>query len=96
MDFMEKLHSGYYSGNGFPYVSITEAKTDNTKRYERERYEANSRKRHVEFKADALEELSLTNHPKAHLLFNKAWEMGHSSGYSEVWYYMCELEELVR
>lgn len=36
------------------------------------------------FKHDFMLELGIENHPKAELLFRKAWEMGHSNGYGEV------------
>jgi hypothetical protein len=48
-----------------------------------------------QFKEDALAEIGLIGHPKADILFSKAYERGHSSGYSEVWYYMQDLAELV-
>lgn len=49
-----------------------------------------------EFKADAFEELGITNNPKAELLFSKAWELGHSYGLSEVWIYLQDLVELIQ
>ena len=50
------------------------------------------------FKQAALIELGLAEHPKADMLYDKAWEYGHtswehgdSSIYSEVWTWMKEL-----
>jgi hypothetical protein len=36
------------------------------------------------FKKDLLEELGVTDHPKAKLLMDKAWEYGNSGGYNDV------------
>jgi hypothetical protein len=36
-----------------------------------------------------------TDNPKLEKLFNLAWDMGHSSGYHEVWYYMNEMAVLL-
>lgn len=46
-------------------------------------------------KRDCLEELGRTNHPKAELLWSKAWEMGHANGFSDIWYHMRDLGELL-
>ena len=35
-------------------------------------------------------------HPKADLLYSKAYEMGHSAGYHEVWNIMQDLVELIK
>lgn len=59
-------------------------------------YQAEEARLHDEFRRDALAELEITDHPKADLLFSKAWEMGHAYGYSEVWSYMQDLVDLVR
>jgi hypothetical protein len=34
-------------------------------------------------------------HPKADLLWSKAWDRGHSSGLSEVWFDLEDLSELL-
>lgn len=49
----------------------------------------------VVFKADLEAEFGLVNHPKADKLFNKAWEMGHSAGLSNVYHYYDDLYELI-
>lgn len=95
MTFIEKLQSGYYSANIYPYVSYKEAKVDPAKDAQRKGYDVDSKRRHAEFKVDAFAELNITNHPKANLLFEKAWEEGHSNGYSEVWYHMQDLVDLI-
>lgn len=48
-----------------------------------------------QFKQDAFKELGIENHPKRELLYKKAWELGHSGGLSEVWYYLSELADLI-
>ena len=47
------------------------------------------------FKADVLAENGLTGHPKADLVFSKAWEHGHSSGNNDVAYWVADLADLV-
>ena len=48
-----------------------------------------------QFKKDIEAEYNMVGHPKADLLFEKAWDMGHSSGYNEVAQYYNDLHELV-
>lgn len=49
-----------------------------------------------EFTAALHAEHGMTDHPKASLLYAKAYEMGHSAGMSEVANYYVDLIELVR
>ena len=86
MTLMEKINSNYYTTK-LPYGETAESRSacrDDQRRLERE------------FEADALRKLGLGDHPKAGLLYDKSWELGHSSGFSEVWNYMQDLAELVR
>lgn len=53
-------------------------------------------KRQNAFRQDLLEELGVTDHPKADLLISKAWELGHSSGYSEVVNWAYDLVDFLR
>ena len=48
-----------------------------------------------EFKRDLLEEFGVSDHPKGELLFEKAWERGHSAGYMEVYGVFDDLVELI-
>ena len=66
--------------------------------YERsmEAYHNRERKIHDQFKQDMFEELGVTDNPKKDLLFSKAWEMGHSYGFSEVFHYAEELVDLIK
>jgi hypothetical protein len=47
------------------------------------------------FKADLFEELEITDNPKRELLFQKAWDRGHSAGFSEVYAEALELVDLI-
>ena len=48
------------------------------------------------FKADALAEVGLTNHPKADKAYGLAWENGHASGLSEVYNHLMRYAELLK
>lgn len=50
----------------------------------------------AQFRADLTDEYGMTGHPKADLLFSKAWQMGHSAGYGEVASYYDDLVDLVK
>lgn len=61
-----------------------------------EAYRAEENRLHDLFYADFCAELGIVGHPKADALFEKAWEHGHSSGYSEVMQYGYDLVGLIR
>ena len=48
------------------------------------------------FKADALEAVGLTGHPKADKAYAFAWELGHASGYSEVFSYLQDIADVLK
>lgn len=48
------------------------------------------------FKHDALAALGLLEHPKRDTLYALAYEHGHANGYSEIYYYMESLSELLK
>jgi len=50
----------------------------------------------AELRRSLEEEFSMVGHPKAELLWEKAWEEGHSSGYDEVVNCYEELLDLVK
>lgn len=58
-------------------------------------YRAYDRSLVDQFKVDALEELGLSNHPKAQKLFDLCYEDGHSEGLWRVWDLMQEWGELL-
>ena len=66
------------------------------KRRVRDAYHDEKNREYIRFKLDALAELGLDGHPKADKLFERAWEEGHSFGYSEVWIHLVELADLIR
>ena len=61
----------------------------------RKAYRAKTSELMAQFKADLLEELGLTWHPKADLLYSMAWDEGHSEGLQRVYYCAEELSELL-
>jgi hypothetical protein len=74
-------------------------KTYASRREDREMWEAHQaeeRRMYEQFRADLLDELDITGHPKAELLFEMAWRAGHADGYASVVYHAEELVELLR
>lgn len=49
-----------------------------------------------QFRSDLEDEHDMKGHPKANMLFSKAWSLGHSAGYSEVANYYDDLVDLVK
>jgi hypothetical protein len=47
------------------------------------------------FVRDFFEQLGISDHPKRELLFEKAWEYGHASGYSDVMQWGYNLVNLI-
>jgi hypothetical protein len=47
-----------------------------------------------EFRRDLIEKYDMTNHPKANAIFDKAWDIGCSSGLESVEYYFTDLMDL--
>ena len=85
------------------YISVPSGKVHEVKVFEEELYRKamadytdEACKRQNAFRQDLLEELGITNHPKAELLISKAWELGHSSGYNEVVNWAWDLVDLIR
>ena len=58
-------------------------------------YTAEEQRLMGQFYADALEESGLEKHPKSNIIYSKAWEDGHSGGYSEVFNKLLDLAEFV-
>jgi len=50
----------------------------------------------AELKVRLENENGLENHPKRHMLWNKAWDLGHTAGDLEVEMYYLDLMELVQ
>lgn len=43
-----------------------------------------------------LEKVGLQDHPKAHKIYNHAWDRGHACGYNEVFYELQDLAEIFK
>jgi hypothetical protein len=74
----------------------TEEELRQARRVEREKQRESAHQEYMEFKAELLEELGIASHPKADMLFDIAWEKGHSGGYNEVRYEAEEMVGLIR
>lgn len=59
-------------------------------------YYAEQHARQALLKRDLEEEYGLTNHPKADMVWGKAWEHGHSGGYNDVATWYSEFAEVVQ
>lgn len=86
-DMIERIRAGEFE-NKVPYPSGGSTK-------DREVYRKGNREAEQLFKEAALEEVGLSDHPKADKVFEKAWRDGHSSGYAEVFGELQELSELM-
>jgi len=94
----EKLQEGYYKTT-LPFKNRKQDLAVNTA------YRADIARLEGQFKVDALVELKLLKvdskgnqkykHPKADLLWEKAWDRGHSNGLSEIWFDLQDLSELL-
>ena len=84
----DKLRDNYYRTK-LPFFTIKE----NPERA-MARHRDNARLEE-EFKRDLFEDLGITNNPKAEKLYSKAWELGHSAGYSEIYLDAQDLVELI-
>lgn len=49
-----------------------------------------------EFHDDAIEAAGLTGHPKAEKAYSLAWQNGHSSGFSEVFYHLKDIADMLK
>ena len=80
------------------YADAIEAYEKEMENYEEELHAYQVRKNNLEeeFQKDLIEENDLTGHPKAALLYIKAWDHGHASGLDEVMYWFNDLAELLR
>lgn len=84
--------------NGVPLESCTMEKVHDEKAYNvaLDAYNKETARLMKRFEADFFAELGIENHPKRHMLFNKAWERGHADGYAEVMNVGWDLVELIR
>lgn len=105
MSIFDNLRDGRYTNNK-PYPKgrrrlphrATDAEITEVERNQRllEEYRNEDARMNALFRKDLEEECGMTGHPKADLLFDKAWDLGHSSGFNEVAIYYTDLVELVK
>jgi hypothetical protein len=62
----------------------------------RDAYNAEDRRLDAQFKADLTAEYDMVGHPKAELLFKKAWDQGHANGLANVVSIYDDLYDLVK
>lgn len=62
----------------------------------KKRYYAEDKRIHEKFKNDLFDELGIQNNPKKDVLYDLAWEYGHSSGFSDVYNYACDFVCLIK
>lgn len=58
-------------------------------------YHAAEQEVYDKFKNDLFADLGIADNPRRHVLFDKAWERGHSSGLSEIYNVASDLVELI-
>lgn len=58
-------------------------------------YHAAEQEVYDKFKNDLFADLGIADNPRRHVLFDKAWERGHSSGLQEIYNVACDLVELI-
>jgi len=61
----------------------------------RDDYHAEQARMDEQFKQDALADVGLTGHPRADKAYAFAWDHGHASGYSEVYYYLSDVADVL-
>jgi len=68
---------------------------DNLKNDARRKYRLKMLKINEDFQDALFEEYDVKNHPKREKMYSKAWERGHSSGYSQIESEFAEIVELM-
>lgn len=58
-------------------------------------YQVEETRLYEQFKTDLAAYFGLTDHPKANLLFDKAWARGHANGFAEVYNIYDDLKDLL-
>jgi len=86
----EKIQAGEYRSK-LPYPERLAADYRELRRA----YQLDQARLDLQFKVDLIRENGVEGHPKADLCYSKAWDHGHSSGYSEVVTYFEDFVELL-
>jgi hypothetical protein len=90
MNVREKLETDFYK-NSLPYPKRDDPNCKELRRA----YNQETARLNELFKNDVLDELGVTDNPKADLLWSHAWDLGHSGGLHEVFGYATNLVGLI-
>lgn len=92
---LEKINTGEYDHTlPFPHYHTIASKEE--KALMRRAYQDEGYRLNMQFKQDLFDAYEIADHPKREKLWSLAWDMGHSSGYTEVLTYFDELVELIK
>lgn len=94
MDVFQKIRAGTYE-NKLLYPSMSQYANKEDYAAGMKAYHEETWRLEAQLKTDLEQEFGTAGNPKADKLWAKAWEMGHSSGYSEVANYYSDLYELI-
>ena len=61
----------------------------------RDEWQSEQARLEAEFREELFRDLKIADHPKRDLLFQKAWDRGHASGYAEVYNVALDLVDLI-
>lgn len=86
----------YYSMIDVPYPSMSKYKDKESWKEARKEWDKINRERYLEFKQDLFKEFGIEDDPAREIIFHKAWDVGHSCGYHEVYLEFDELMDFVK
>lgn len=86
----------YYSMKDVHYPSMSEYKDKESWRQAKKEWRNVEHERYLEFKQDLFKEFGVEDDPAREIIFRKAWDVGHSSGYHEVYSEFDELMDFVK
>jgi hypothetical protein len=89
-------HSAVDIRRKFPNALIQQVTDEEGYKKAAAAHNAERQRLHEEFKNDLFESYGVGDHLKRHRCFDIAWDLGHSSGYSEVLNYFDVLVELIQ
>lgn len=90
VDVLEKIKNGSYNTK-YP----KDIKDKEERRIAMQAYREECSRKDMVFKEDLETEFGTTDYSKKDAVFRKAWEDGHASGLTEVYYEYSELVELI-
>ena len=82
----------YYGMSDVPYPSMSTYASKEDCLKARKEWINIEHERYLEFKEDLFKKYGVENDPARELIFSKAWDIGHASGYAEVY---SEFEDLM-